>query len=1425
MKNALISAATCFAALSSPLLAAPVISEFLADNSSVTVPGASAQLLGDWIEIHNPDDASIDLGGWHLTDNPDEPGKWTFPLGTNLASGAYLVVFADDGNTLDAQGFLHTNFKLSSGGDFIALTRPDESTASSFSPDGSDYPAQNEDISYGLSPSNNALLFFPTPTPGTHNSTSGISFAAAPDFSVSHGIYSAPFSLAITSETSGATIYVTTDSEPPLNPDGSPTSTASIYSGPLNISATTVIRAATTAASSEASTITTQTYIFPDSVATQEAPGNYPTSWGAEPNADYEIDTTISESATYATRFRQGLKDIPTISVSGKLDDIFGPQGIYSRTTERGVEIPVSAEYFEPSNVDGINDNNGFQLDCGFRIQGGGSRTPDRAIKHSLSLRFRAALGPGRLDFPIFDEISNGEAEKSFNNLQLRSIFQNSWIHANSGQRERATYIQDQWMRDSFIAMGNNDGGYGTFVNVYINGLFWGVYNLHERMDDDHFADYNGYDRDDITGYSPKDKNSPEGVEYQALRSTVLNGTWEEINAVFDIDQYIDYVITHQFGDNDDLRPDSNLRLAGGGSANAKWKIYLWDLERTLENDTDTDLRFTDDGVDFLSSLEDFPEFRRRFADRAHKHLFNGGALTNLNNRDRFSKYVDILDVAIIGESARWGDDRRSTPYNRDSNWLTAVLGNQSVTPTRGVLGGFFPTSGTNRTDRIIAAWKSRAWDNTPTQTWLPSHDPAGFSLAAGSVVSAGNQLFLTGTTGTTLYTLDGSDPADEGGIEYTGQAIPLSESAVLKTRSLDNGQFSVLNEASFIVEQPASASNLVISEIHYNPKGSNDTAFIELHNTSPDPINLLGVIFTDGIEFTFDSPLSLAAGARLVLAEDSVAFADHYGFSSAGTYGGDLSTNGEIIQLSTSSGTVISQIEYDDALPWSPRADGQGSSLEPSGFAVYQPSAKLGGTPGTAPITAPGIVINEVLAHSDLPLLDSIELHNPGGDPVDISGWFLSDDPDQLQGFKIPNDTTIPAGGFLAFDESDFNNPENNPITNYSGISATIPTTVTISGTPPATGSVITISGYQGFGEYNNTYPITVTGANTFTIPIPFLDNNASSGTWTPGSPFALSSSSGETITLTTSGAEHFSDSVTFGGSFSGESFARYPNITSGVLVPASNRTFGSANTSPPVITQVRITEIFYITDGMFVEIHNTSNTTQSLENWTLRGNADFDFSPTDSLAPGETAIIAANPAAVSNVPAGTQIFGPWEMDDTPLGVAGGVVRLRRPDISSPLQNDPPSFPQVIEDEVVFQISSPWPGPGPFLQRDLPNAPGSSPDVWSIKPPSPGVVNFTTSTFASFVSDNNLSGIPSADTDHDGIPDLGEFALGLNPNSHDPSPLGDITPGGVTPTFTNDPTATGVTILLQASEDLITWDIDPASSSNKLFFRLRFTQ
>lgn len=127
-----------------PAAGAPVISEFMASNSA-TLSDEDGD-FPDWIEIFNPDAQAVDLAGWHLTDDAAQPQKWTFPS-VSIPSGGYLVVFASDKNRAASGQPLHTNFKLKSGGEHLALVYPDGVTvATGFSP----YPAQQTDVSFGI---------------------------------------------------------------------------------------------------------------------------------------------------------------------------------------------------------------------------------------------------------------------------------------------------------------------------------------------------------------------------------------------------------------------------------------------------------------------------------------------------------------------------------------------------------------------------------------------------------------------------------------------------------------------------------------------------------------------------------------------------------------------------------------------------------------------------------------------------------------------------------------------------------------------------------------------------------------------------------------------------------------------------------------------------------------------------------------------------------------------------------------------------------------------------------------------------------------------------------------------------------------------------------------------------------------------------
>ena len=113
----------------------------------------------DWIELHNTGTTLVNLSGWSLTDSPASPTQWRFPA-TNLQVGAYMVVFASGKDRRTSGAPLHTNFRLSGGGEYLALVGPDGTTiASEFNPA---FPSQVSDISYGVDSGFRLNLFLPT---------------------------------------------------------------------------------------------------------------------------------------------------------------------------------------------------------------------------------------------------------------------------------------------------------------------------------------------------------------------------------------------------------------------------------------------------------------------------------------------------------------------------------------------------------------------------------------------------------------------------------------------------------------------------------------------------------------------------------------------------------------------------------------------------------------------------------------------------------------------------------------------------------------------------------------------------------------------------------------------------------------------------------------------------------------------------------------------------------------------------------------------------------------------------------------------------------------------------------------------------------------------------------------------------------------
>lgn len=274
----------------------------------------------------------------------------------------------------------------------------------------------------------------------------------------------------------------------------------------------------------------------------------------------------------------------------------------------------------------------------------------------------------------------------------------------------------------------------------------------------------------------------------------------------------------------------------------------------------------------------------------------------------------------------------------------------------------------------------------------------------------------------------------------YTGQ---LSErGGVVRLLNAPGAEVAVLEYEG----QSLSAAQqfLRITEIMYHPAppppggnfGKEEFEFLELKNIGASSLHLTDVRFTEGIAFSFPASgvTNLGPGEYVLVVRNRAAFESRYGTTHpvAGEYTGNLDNAGERLRLEDAVGEVILDFAYDDE--WYPITDGGGFSLvivnEHAPWSSWgestswRPSVLTGGAPGqsgTAP-NIPPIRVNELLAHTSLPQTDAVELFNPTTEPVSVGGWFLTDNFANPKKFRIPDDTIIPAGGYLVFDENDFN-------------------------------------------------------------------------------------------------------------------------------------------------------------------------------------------------------------------------------------------------------------------------------------------------------------------------------------------------------------------------------------------------------------------
>ena len=556
-------------------------------------------------------------------------------------------------------------------------------------------------------------VYFTAPTPGAFNSETGVDGFLIDEIQLSHphGFYEDAFSLQLNAVTAGTTIRYTLDGTEPT------TSNGTIYSSPINVDKTTTLRARAYKNGFDPSNVETATYIFIDDVLTQSPTGAAPTGWPTSTNINgqtlnYGMDPDIVNSAVWGPQLSDALKQVPSMSIVMDIDDLLGgSQGIYTHAGNHGKawERPISLELINPEG------SPGFQVNAGLRIRGGFSRSGDNP-KHAFRLFFRDEYGDGKLNFPLFQD----EGADEFDKIDFRTTQNYSWSFRGSS---RNAFVRDVFSRDLQGMMGHHYSR-SRFYHLYINGQYWGLFQTQERTEARFAASYMGGDADDYDvvksagssgGYQNEatdgNLNAYQRLAdyfYQAggLGDANMDDYWKAqgmnpdgtrnpaFERLLDVENVMDYMIlTYYTSDADGpgskfTRPRVNNYFGIFNRENPDgFKFFEHDSEHSLDTGNAAGANYnmvtplTTGGSQFRyfnphwmheQLVNNNSEYRTRFADRVYELFYNDGLLTPENAKAVINSRAAEFDLAIIAESARWGDSKRSTPYTK-SHWQSAI--------------------------------------------------------------------------------------------------------------------------------------------------------------------------------------------------------------------------------------------------------------------------------------------------------------------------------------------------------------------------------------------------------------------------------------------------------------------------------------------------------------------------------------------------------------------------------------------------------------------------------------------------------------------------------------------------------------------------------------------------------------------------------
>ncbi len=451
-----------------------VINELLASNTSVNFD-PDFQDNVDWIELYNPESDTLDLGGYFLTDNMDDPQKWQFPQGVMLPPGRFLVVWADGRDTV--LNFCHTSFKLSMEGEEIAIYDPENQRLDSVV-----FESQQEDISYGRQPDGGPLWYrFDKPTPGVSNSGEAYLKLNSPELLLPAGFYTSDQILEMKSDDTLAAIRYTTNGD-------EPTESSPLYSGTIQVKS----RAGDPNIFSEIRTNLDPFHWLPDWVPPAGEVFKATVIRARAFREGYQPSDIITRSYFVDPAINQRYPTLAVISINSDSRNLFDNQtGIYVPGVNHRQGYPGTGNYFmdweKPAHIEFFEPGGilGFEQEVGISIQGGSSPASPQKGLHVIA---RGEYGKNRVRYPLFEDDPSSAKEltefkrfiiRAWGSLITGSLFNDAYAHRLMAEQD----LDIQAYRP---------------VVLFINGEYWGIHALREANKNSwYYQFHHGIDRED----------------------------------------------------------------------------------------------------------------------------------------------------------------------------------------------------------------------------------------------------------------------------------------------------------------------------------------------------------------------------------------------------------------------------------------------------------------------------------------------------------------------------------------------------------------------------------------------------------------------------------------------------------------------------------------------------------------------------------------------------------------------------------------------------------------------------------------------------------------------------------------------------------------------------------------------------------------